>query len=132
MCDFFYAICLLTKSKKCGIILPGPLLARGPEFLSIGNLYKFQTKILFILTIAFYPKIVYTKDTKRKGKDKMTYDELLELAKKHYNRGGDMVFECWDEQFYNEYICMFGPISEKQALQLFETNYYIQQDIEKA
>ena len=62
----------------------------------------------------------------------MTYEELLELAKKHYNRGGDMVLECWDERFYNEYICMFGPISEKQALQLFETNYYIQQDIEKA
>lgn len=77
---------------------------------------------------------IYNKKSQyyKKGENKMTYDELLELAKKHYNRGGDMVFECWDEQFYNEYICMFGPISEKQALQLFETNYYIQQDIEKA
>lgn len=84
------------------------------------------------MTIVFYPEIVYTKDTKGKGKEKMKYTELLELAKKHYNRGGDMVFECWDERFYNEYICMFGEITEEQALRLFETNYYIQQDMEKA
>lgn len=48
----------------------------------------------------------------------VTFTELVELAQKHYNEGGDGIVECWDENTYNSYISMFGPITRKTALQL--------------
>lgn len=58
----------------------------------------------------------------------LTYEELMEYAKKHYNRGGDATYECWDEKTFNEYVEMFGPITKRKALQMFRLDYSIQQD----
>lgn len=51
----------------------------------------------------------------------MTYEELMALALKHYNNGGDGVYECWDRQTFNEYVAEFGEITEKDALVMFRT-----------
>lgn len=56
------------------------------------------------------------KETAEQG---LTFEELMNLAKKHYNNGGDGVVECWDENTYNTYIDQFGPITEKVAFQIF-------------
>ena len=53
----------------------------------------------------------------------LTYDELIEYARKHYNKGGDSVYECWDENTYNYYVKEFGPITKTGALKMFKLNY---------
>ena len=32
----------------------------------------------------------------------LTYQELMDYAKAHYNKGGDTVVECWDEPFFRQ------------------------------
>lgn len=49
----------------------------------------------------------------------MTYEELMALALKHYNEGGDGVYECWDEQTFNDYVAEHGVITEEVALKMF-------------
>jgi hypothetical protein len=49
----------------------------------------------------------------------MTYEELKALALKHYNEGGDGVYECWDRQTFNEYVELFGEITRADALRMF-------------
>lgn len=49
----------------------------------------------------------------------MTYEELMNLALKYYNRGGDGVYECWDRQTFDEYVAEHGEITEKVALKMF-------------
>ena len=61
---FFYLFCLLTATKKCGK-MAGPFRSRGPEFCQDGRLHKFSPQILCILTIDFYPEMVYTIIRKR-------------------------------------------------------------------
>ena len=48
----------------------------------------------------------------------ISYEEFQKLGKKYYNRGGDVIVECWDEQAYNEYCEMFGQMTERGALNL--------------
>ncbi len=60
----------------------------------------------------------------------LTYDELMAYARKHYNKGGDGVYECWDENTYNEYVEMFGPITKSKALAMFRDDYQIRKDRE--
>lgn len=64
-----------NKDKKRGGKISTLLFDRPPAlrsvprravFLSIGNLHKFQNKILCIFTIYFYPIMCYTNDIKRK------------------------------------------------------------------
>jgi hypothetical protein len=62
----------------------------------------------------------------------LTYKELIALAKKYYNRGGDGVVECWDEAMFKIYTDMFGPITKEDALRMFETNVETSYDIEYA
>ena len=52
----------------------------------------------------------------------LTYDELLKLALENYNIGGDGVYECWDEEDFNNYVEEFGPITHSKALEIFKTN----------
>ena len=59
----------------------------------------------------------------------LTYGELMELAKKHYNDGGDYTFECMDEMMFNEYVRMFGPITEQGALEMFRIDKDLHDDI---
>ena len=62
----------------------------------------------------------------------LTYKELIDLAKKYYNRGGDGVVECWDETMFKTYTDLFGPITKEDALRMFETNVETSYDIEYA
>lgn len=49
----------------------------------------------------------------------LTYEELMALAKEHYNEGGDQTYECCDERWFNDYVSMFGPMTKKKALEMF-------------
>ena len=49
----------------------------------------------------------------------MTYEELMALALKYYNCGGDGVYECWDKQTFNEYVAEHGEITREDALKMF-------------
>lgn len=49
----------------------------------------------------------------------MTYEELMALALKYYNEGGDGVYECWDRQTFDEYVAEFGEITREDALKMF-------------
>ena len=49
----------------------------------------------------------------------LTYEELMNLAKEHYNEGGDQTYECWDEKWFNLYVELFGPMTKKIALDMF-------------
>lgn len=48
----------------------------------------------------------------------MTYKELMAWGMKHYNEGGDVFVECWEESDFNEYVREFGPMTEKAACSL--------------
>ena len=50
----------------------------------------------------------------------MTYNELQDFALAHYNQGGDVVVECWEESDFNEYIADFGKMTHEAALALFK------------
>ena len=50
----------------------------------------------------------------------MNYEELMEFALAHYEKGGDFVYECWDRKIFNEYVAEFGAISKEKALAMFE------------
>ena len=58
----------------------------------------------------------------------MTYNEFMDYAKKHYNKGGDGYFECWDVRTFNEYVELFGEITKRTALGMFRTSYEIEKD----
>lgn len=62
----------------------------------------------------------------------ITYDEFIELAKANYTKGGDSFYECWDERTFNDYVKMFGPVTEKKALQMFEDEAEISAEYEAA
>ena len=53
----------------------------------------------------------------------VTYEELIELARKHYNEGGDGIVECWDRDTYDTYVELFGPISKRPAMRLIRLGY---------
>lgn len=58
----------------------------------------------------------------------LTYEELIEYALKHYNKGGDTTYECLDEKAFDEYVKLFGPITKRKALEMFKLDYEIQKD----
>ena len=49
----------------------------------------------------------------------LTYEELMALAKAHYDKGGDGYVECWDERTFAYFVKEFGPITKARALQMF-------------
>ena len=51
----------------------------------------------------------------------LTYSEFMKLALKHYNEGGDSVYECWEKYQFDDYVNQFGPITEEKALKIFAT-----------
>ena len=55
----------------------------------------------------------------KKTEKALTYQELMELAKQHYNEGGDATYECCDERWFNDYVEQFGPMTKKKALNMF-------------
>ena len=46
----------------------------------------------------------------------MNYKELMEFALINYEKGGDFIYECWDERTFDEYVAEFGDISKSKAL----------------
>ena len=66
-----------------------------------------------------------------KAKKGLTFEELIELAKKYYNKGGDGVVECWDENTYNTYVGQFGPITRKVAMSIFGCDADFRADAEQ-
>jgi len=59
----------------------------------------------------------------------MTYEEMMEYAKAHYNKGGDTFFECWERWQFDEYVKMFGPITKSKALQMFRLEHSMQKEM---
>ena len=55
----------------------------------------------------------------------LTYQELMDLAKQHYNEGGDRTFECCDKRWFDDYVKQFGPMTKKAALHMFEVDKQI-------
>lgn len=58
----------------------------------------------------------------------LSFNEFIEFANKHYNKGGDSFVECWDESTFEEYTNCFGDITKRKALQMFRTERGIQKD----
>lgn len=54
------------------------------------------------------------------GED-LSLGELLSLAKDNYAKGGDTVYECWDQRYYDDYVSMFGPVRRRDVGNLFRT-----------
>ena len=50
----------------------------------------------------------------------LTYQEFINLAKKHYCNGGLTFVECWEEHQFNEYVRLFGAITEQETIKMFE------------
>ena len=59
----------------------------------------------------------------------LTYEELMALALEHYNEGGDQTYECCDERWFDEMVKMSGPITKKDALEMFRIDKEIYDDI---
>ena len=53
--------------------------------------------------------------------DDLSFGELMSVAKDNYVRGGDAVYECWDQDIYDDYVKMFGPVKRKTVGRLFST-----------
>lgn len=49
----------------------------------------------------------------------LTYDELMNLARENYDKGGDGYVECWDERTFAYFVREFGPITRARALEMF-------------
>ena len=49
----------------------------------------------------------------------LSYEELMDLARANYSKGGDTVYECWDRRTFDEYVKEFGPITKSKALKMF-------------
>lgn len=45
----------------------------------------------------------------------LTYDEFMDYAKAHYNKGGDGYYECWGQRQFDDYVELFGPITKRRA-----------------
>ena len=61
----------------------------------------------------------------------LTYEELIILAKENYNKGGDGVYECWGKSEFNEWVKEFGPITKKDALEMFRVEYEVWKDYQE-
>ena len=41
------------------------------------------------------------------------------MARENYAKGGDVVVECWEKYQFEDYVKMFGGMTETKALQMF-------------
>ena len=49
----------------------------------------------------------------------LSLGELKSIAKDNYSKGGDVVYECWDQRFYDDYVAHFGPVKRADTGSLF-------------
>lgn len=59
----------------------------------------------------------------------LTFEELMRLALKYYDQGGDGVAECWDEEMFDNYVELFGPITKARALRMFKDDKEMYDDM---
>lgn len=59
----------------------------------------------------------------------LSYEEFMEYAKAHYNKGGDGYYECWDRFAYDRYVKDFGPITKRKALKMFKLDYELEKEM---
>ena len=62
---------------------------------------------------------------------KLTIEKVKELAMKNYNKGGDTIVECYDNNQIQELIDS-GINTEKKLLEFFKQNYEIDEEERKA
>ena len=62
-----------------------------------------------------------------KNNEALTYEEFIALGKENYTNGGDVVYECWERYEFEEYVKMFGAMTEEKAMSLFRL-YKSQED----
>lgn len=60
----------------------------------------------------------------------LSYEEFIQYAKDHYDKGGDGYYECWDRMIFDEYVKEFGGITKRQALGMFRMEYSIRKEYE--
>ena len=53
----------------------------------------------------------------------MSYQEFMELARVNYCKGGAVFYECWEEYQFEEYCQLYGEITRKKAIQMFNRGY---------
>jgi len=58
----------------------------------------------------------------------LSYKECMEDSLKHYNKGGDRYYECWDQQEFDDYVKQFGEITKNKALEMYRTSDSITRD----
>lgn len=58
----------------------------------------------------------------------LSYDEFIEYAKKHYNKGGDVFVECWEKAEFDNYVSAFGAVTKSKALKMFREEFDIERD----
>lgn len=58
------------------------------------------------------------------------YEEFIRIGKSMYNKGGDVIVECWDRKGFDEYIAEFGKITARKAYVMCEE--YHQKEIDEA
>ena len=50
---------------------------------------------------------------------KLTFQEFMILAEEHYNTGGRIYCQLWDEEYFNIFVEHNGPITKEKALNAF-------------
>lgn len=70
------------------------------------------------------------KEIMARGKA-LTYEEFIALAKENYNKGGDVIVECWERYQFDDYVKMFGAITKTKAMRMFR-EYKSQEQEENA
>jgi len=59
----------------------------------------------------------------------LTYEELMDYAKQHYNRGGDMTYECMTRETFDMWVNLFGPMTKPAALRMFRVDLEYEREI---
>lgn len=57
----------------------------------------------------------------------LSYDEFIEYSAKHYEKGGDVFVECWDEKTYKRFYP--DGITKAEALELYASEYSHERDV---
>ena len=58
---------------------------------------------------------------------KMNFKEFAVYAQKHYEKGGDTYFECWDEKTYHEFYP--DGVTKTEALEMFHKELDHERDV---
>lgn len=61
----------------------------------------------------------------------LSYEEFQEIGRSNYNKGGDVIVECWSEQDFNNYVKEFGEITKSRANRMMR-NWKSEEDEHRA